>query len=54
MKKVIALVAVIAAAIEAMSLGTDGTKYAIRGIKKAKPDRPVWGIAGLQENTRAF
>lgn len=48
------IVAVIAAAIASMT-SSDGTTYAIRGIKKAKSSgRPIWAAAGLQENTRAF
>lgn len=46
------IVAVIAAAIAAMS--DSDTKYSIRRIKKVKTVRPVWSMAGLQENTRSF
>ena len=48
------VVAVIAAAIASMSTGSEGTTFAIRGIKKSNAGRPVWAMAGLQENTRAF
>lgn len=48
------VIAVISAAIAAMS-DSDNTVYAVRSIKKvAKVGRPVWAMAGLQENTRAF
>ena len=48
------VVAVIAAAIAAMSSETEGTTYAIRGIKAIRTARPVWAFAGMQENTRPF
>ena len=48
------VVAVIAAAIAAMSDGT--TQYAIRRIRPATTAhaRPVWAAAGIAENTRPF
>lgn len=48
------VVAVIAAAIAAMSEDSNGTNYSIRGIKKANVGRPAWAMAGLNENTRSF
>ncbi len=48
------VVAVIAAAISAMS--TDGKQYAIRRIRPAtvRGSRPVWAATGVAENTRPF
>ena len=48
------VVAVIAAAIAAMSDGT--TQYAIRRIRPVATGnaRPVWAAAGIAENTRPF
>lgn len=46
------VVAVIAAAVAAMS--TDGKRYAVRSVSRARGERPVWASAGLAENTRPF
>lgn len=48
------VVAVIAAAVAAMS--SEGTQYTIRRIRPAAAHgtRPVWAAAGIAENTRPF
>lgn len=48
------VVAVIAAAVAAMSDGT--TRYAVRRISAARAQgaRPVWAAAGIAENTQPF
>ena len=48
------VVAVIAAAVAAMS--TDGKQYAIRRIRPAAAAsvRPAWAAAGIADNTRPF
>lgn len=46
------VVAVIAAAVAAMT--PEGTRYAIRSVRRAKGERSVWAAAGLMENTRPF
>ncbi len=48
------VVAVIAAAVAAMS--TDGKQYAVRRIRPAatRGSRSVWASAGVAENTRPF
>lgn len=48
------VVAVIAAAVAAMSDG--GTRYAVRRISAARGvgARPVWAAAGIAENTQPF
>ncbi len=48
------VVAVIAAAVAAMSDGN--TKFAVRRISAARSQgaRPVWSAAGIAENTRPF
>lgn len=48
------VVAVIAAAVAAMSDG--GTRYAVRRISAARAAgaRPVWAAAGIAENTQPF
>ena len=48
------VVAVIAAAVAAMS--TDGKQYAIRRIRPATATgvRPAWAAAGIADNTRPF
>ena len=48
------VVAVIAAAIAAMSDGT--TRYAVRRISPARSQgaRPVWAAAGIADNTQPF
>lgn len=48
------VVAVIAAAVAAMS-AADGKKYAVRSIRPSRSNgRPVWAMAGLYENTASF
>lgn len=48
-------VAVISAAVySCMDSAAMGTQYAISGIKRAAGERPVWGFAGMQQNTRPF
>ncbi len=48
------VVAVIAAAVAAMSDGT--TQYAVRriGVARSAGARPVWAAAGIAENTQPF
>lgn len=48
------VVAVIAAAVAAMSDGN--TRFAVRRISASRPSgmRPVWAAAGIAENTRPF
>jgi sodium pump decarboxylase gamma subunit len=46
------VVAVIAAAIASMT--PEGTGYAIRSVRRARGERPVWAAAGVAENTRPF
>lgn len=46
------IVAVIAAAVAAME--PDGKRYAVRSVSRARSQRPVWGMAGISENTRPF
>ena len=48
------IIAVISAAVAAMSDSSTGSSFVIRGIKKSKVGRPVWSMAGIQENTRSF
>ncbi len=48
------VVAVISAAIAAMMSESGEAKYSIRTIKAAHSGRPIWSLAGLQENTRPF
>lgn len=48
-------VAVIAAAVAAMmEQDAPGVAYAITGIRRAAESRPVWGFAGMLQNTRPF
>ncbi|HAN44852.1 MAG TPA: sodium pump decarboxylase subunit gamma [Ruminococcaceae bacterium] len=47
------IIAVIAAAVAAMTAST-GKAYAIKSVKRAKESRPVWGFAGMQQNTMPF
>ncbi len=47
-------VAAIIAAISCMSGGLTGVQYSVRSISRAKESRPVWGFAGMQQNTRPF
>jgi sodium pump decarboxylase gamma subunit len=51
-------VAVISAAVAAfMEEEAPGTAYSVASIQKSAPSRaqrPVWGFAGMQQNTRPF
>ena len=47
------IIAASAAAVAAMEEGT-GTSYSIRSVRRSAGNRPVWGAAGLMENTRPF
>jgi|GEM_PF-535103 len=48
-------VAVISAAVACMmQASAPHSAYAITGIKRGKEPRPVWGFAGMQQNTRPF
>ena len=47
-------VAVISAAIQCMSETSPGTTYKIASINRHTSTRPVWGFAGMQQNTRPF
>lgn len=50
------IVAAITAAVTA-AMEADGPKaagYAVKSIKRAREARPVWGFAGMQQNTRPF
>lgn len=46
------VVAAIAAAVAC--LDGEGTGYKLKGVRRAAAVRPVWGAAGLAENTRPF
>lgn len=49
------IVAVITAAISQMRLEEGNTAgFKVKNIARASNSRPIWGLAGLQENTRAF
>lgn len=48
------VVAVITAAISAMNANTDGKIFAVKSIKQSRTLRPIWALAGIQENTRPF
>lgn len=48
-------VAVISAAVAAlMDEQAPGMNYAVTGIRRKRFSRPVWGFAGMQQNTRPF
>lgn len=47
-------VAAIMAAVSCMADSVSGTKYAVKNISRATSGRPVWGFAGMQQNTRPF
>lgn len=50
-------VAVISAAVHSCMSAVSqesGAGYAIQSIKRAAGSRPVWGFAGMQQNTRPF
>ena len=47
------VVAAIAAAVAVM-MSSDGKAYQLRSIKRTGKNRPAWGIAGIQDNTRPF
>ncbi|NMB30404.1 MAG: OadG family protein [Clostridiales bacterium] len=49
------IVAVITAAISQMRLKEGNTAgFKVKNIARASNPRPIWGLAGIQENTRAF
>lgn len=47
-------VAAIMAAVSCMAGTAAGTQYAVKSINRAADARPVWGFAGMQQNTRPF
>lgn len=47
------VVAVIAAAVAAMSAGT-GKKLVLKSVRASKPQRSAWASAGIADNTRPF
>lgn len=48
-------VAVISAAVAAMmDESRPGVAYAVQSIRRSGGARPVWGFAGMQQNTRPF
>lgn len=48
-------VAAITAAVACvMQESAPGAAYQITGIRRTKEPRPVWGFAGMQQNTRPF
>lgn len=48
-------VAVISAAVAAVvAEQSPGVSYAVTNIRRARAARPVWGFAGMQQNTRPF
>lgn len=48
-------VAAISAAVACcMETSAPGVSYAIRSIGRPRESRPVWGFAGMQQNTRPF
>lgn len=48
-------VAAISAAVYSyMDITSPGVSYAIKSISRATGKRPVWGFAGMQQNTRPF
>lgn len=49
-------VAAISAAVAVVmgESGAPGGDYAITSIRRSKDLRPVWGFAGMQQNTRPF
>lgn len=48
------ILAVITAAIAFISDNTSSQKYVVRNIRRAENGRPIWGFAGISENTRPF
>lgn len=48
------VVAVITAAVAAMTASTGGSGFVIKSIKQSKPLRNAWATAGLVDNTRPF
>ena len=49
------IVAVITAAISQMRMSKGNkTSFRVKNITRASNSRPIWGLAGIQENTRAF
>lgn len=47
------IIVAIAAAVATTGQRT-GTSYSIRSVRRSAGTRPVWGAAGLMENTRPF
>lgn len=47
-------VAAIMAAISCMTEPDSGARYVVKSISRSKSERPVWGFAGIQQNTRPF
>lgn len=47
------IIAVIAAAVASLG-AADGKTYSIRKIRRVGIGRPIWGTAGIMENTRPF
>ena len=47
------VVAAISAAVAVMLSG-EGKAFRIRSVRRVRESRPVWSMAGLQENTRPF
>ena len=48
------VVAAISAAVAFMMEETGASGYVVKSIKRAREARPVWGLAGITENTRPF
>lgn len=48
-------VAAISAAVACvMAESSPGVPYSIRNISRARESRPIWGLAGMQQNTKPF
>lgn len=48
------VVAAISAAVAFMMEETGQSGFVVKSIKRAREARPVWGLAGITENTRPF
>lgn len=50
------VIAVISAVVAALmdEEGVPAGSYAVRSVKRAREARPIWGFAGMQQNTRPF
>ena len=48
------VIAVISAAVAAMMGGVSSKDFVLRSVKRSRKARPVWGMAGISENTRPF